>query len=83
MYDSPQRNCNVVVGPQAPPFEECQKQTTSSPTTLDTTTILTTSDITTTPMILSWKVFAVGGYNDQRLSDTEKVESVEIKVTFY
>ena len=50
LVDSPQRTCDVVIGPTSPTIDECMNRnitTTTFPTTITTTTMITSSSTTT------------------------------------
>ena len=85
LYESSDKECDIYIGPQQPPYEECRIQTTSSPSTTSSitpsssTTASSSSTIlytTSTPTTGTWKVFTVGGHGGG-LNDAQKIDPVK------
>jgi len=78
LLNSAARDCNILIGPPNPSYEDCNKKTTQSILTETTTNEIKTSESTTTssPLTTSLKVFVVGGFTLYRLPtyDTEKID---------
>ena len=48
LFDSGKRDCDFLVGPANPTYEECKEDISTTTTTADTTTKATTTTVTTT-----------------------------------